>query len=118
MAVKFQCPKCEKRFVDWGAEKLGFKCPDCKESTLIRIGFQDDQMSPTPTLKRRKAKVVVRPVVDHSVDVSEVEDVEDDSEEEVLDVEIAGDVGDEVSVDEEDGAGVVLADDDDAEAEL
>lgn len=27
MPVKYECPKCGRRFTEWGAEKVGFKCP-------------------------------------------------------------------------------------------
>ena len=35
MAVKYHCRKCGKRFIDWGAEKLGFKCPDCENEQVV-----------------------------------------------------------------------------------
>lgn len=41
MPVKYQCPKCERKFVDWGAEKLNFVCPDsdCEGETLVQMGL-------------------------------------------------------------------------------
>lgn len=68
MPVKYHCPKCGRRFTDWGAEKLGYKCPpDCtdQDSTLVRVGSQTDEPAKRPpTLKRRKKaeEAVVVPV--------------------------------------------------------
>lgn len=56
MPVKYFCPKCDRRFVDWGAEKLGFKCPDCKEQDLRRVGAATEEAAKRPTLKRRAKK--------------------------------------------------------------
>ena len=55
MAVKYQCPNCERRFVDWGAEKLGYKCPECGDSDLLRVGAPDEIGKAAPSLKRKKA---------------------------------------------------------------
>jgi predicted RNA-binding Zn-ribbon protein involved in translation (DUF1610 family) len=52
MAVKYQCPKCEKRYIDWGAEKLGFQCPDCDEEKLIQVGL--DTGAPAKAKKKKK----------------------------------------------------------------
>jgi len=65
MPVKYQCPSCDKRFVDWGAAKFGFKCPDCEDTELVRLGLHDDRVAPPPTLKRgkpKRAKKVAEPV--------------------------------------------------------
>ena len=59
MPIKYFCPKCSKRFVDWGAEKLNFKCPVCIEEDLLRVGGSDELHTPSkkPSLKRKtKAK--------------------------------------------------------------
>ncbi len=58
MAVKYHCPACTpdsgRRWVDWGAEKIKFKCPDCGKD-LIQVGKNfDSAPSPKPTLKRKK----------------------------------------------------------------
>jgi len=68
MAVKYHCPKCEKRFIDWGAEKLGFKCPDCDEEKLIEVSHSaalvKARAKKKPARKKKKKKTVVtrRPV--------------------------------------------------------
>lgn len=57
MPVKYHCPKCGRRFTDWGAEKLGYKCPpDCtdQDQTLVRVGAQTEEPVKRTTLKRRK----------------------------------------------------------------
>ena len=96
MAVKYQCPKCEKRFVDWGAEKVGFKCPQCGE-TLFQVGKPDgDAPAEKPTLKRKKKEKVA--VVKPPREVVEVSTVDDDAEFDVVDVD------DEVSEDEDEVA--------------
>lgn len=56
MPVKYHCPKCERRFVDWGAEKLGFKCPACPNEELVRVGANEGQTLTAPKLTRRPAK--------------------------------------------------------------
>lgn len=56
MPVKYQCPKCEKRFVDWGAEKLGFRCPYCTDVPLLRLGAPAEQLQIAPSLRRSPAK--------------------------------------------------------------
>lgn len=52
MPVKYHCPRCGKRYVEWGAEKMGFRCPDCEEEELVRIGSPEDRSSKKTSLKR------------------------------------------------------------------
>lgn len=58
MAVKYKCPKCERKYIDWGAEKLGFKCPDpdCENEGLVKLGSRAEPAKPKPTLKRKAKK--------------------------------------------------------------
>lgn len=56
MPVKFHCPRCGRRYVEWGAEKLGFKCPDCENEDLVRVGSADDRPAKKPALKRAPKK--------------------------------------------------------------
>ncbi len=60
MPLKYYCPKCSKRYVEWGAEKLAFKCPDCEDVTLYRVGTlpegEDGKPSLSKTAAKRKAK--------------------------------------------------------------
>lgn len=55
MPVKYYCPKCDRRFVDWGAEKLGFVCPTCDGEQLIQVGAQESGPA-KPSLKRKSSK--------------------------------------------------------------
>lgn len=51
--IKYYCPNCGKKFVEWGAEKFGFKCPNCRDVQLERIGIRDDQIISTPKTRRK-----------------------------------------------------------------
>jgi len=60
MAVKYRCTKCERKFVDWGVEKVkaGEACEDCTGEHLEQIGF-DPNATPVkkkPALKRARPK--------------------------------------------------------------
>ena len=118
MAVKYICPVCGRRFVDWGAEKLGFKCPgeECKGATLILPGSGDEDQEDKPSLKRsRKRKVVAPPVMDiadmDSTFIESDDDVDEEDDEEVEleedDVVVAKPIDDDTDDD-------VLLEDDDA----
>ena len=130
MAVKYECPKCGRKFTEWGAEKLKFHCPmdewcpkdASKEIQFVKAGSGDSDGSRAPSLKRRAKKVVVAPprvvpVEDEAI-VPDVDEVEDDTDE---DVELEGEevVDDEKAVvvvaDAEEEPGVVLADDEEVE---
>ena len=53
MATKYICLNCSRRFIDWGAKKLNFKCPDCEESPLEAINFEPvAKVKSKPSLKR------------------------------------------------------------------
>ena len=56
MAIKYHCKKCERRFIDWGAEKLDFKCPDCEGEELVRTSLANGKPAKKPSLKRRPKK--------------------------------------------------------------
>lgn len=56
MAVKYQCPKCEKRYVEWGAEKLEFKCPECEEKLELMGGASAKPKAKAKRTLKRKAK--------------------------------------------------------------
>ena len=61
MPLKFYCPKCEKRFIDWGAEKLGFKCSTCTGEALFRVGTHPDGEDGAPSLSKAAAKRKAKP---------------------------------------------------------
>jgi predicted nucleic acid-binding Zn-ribbon protein len=94
MAIKFRCPKCGRKYIDWGAEKLAFQCPECKEE-LLEIGLEDTEAK-APSLKSSKAKV--KAPVTAADDGEAVVSLGDD---EVADTDDVVDE-DEVVVDEED----------------
>ncbi len=97
MPVKFECPKCGRRFTEWGAEKVGFKCPadewtehDGEEAELVRVGAPDKAGSKKPSLKRptkRAASLAVTPLLAEEGDDASEDDPalngedEDDGEE-------------------------------------
>ncbi len=65
MAIKFECPRCGRNFTEWGAKRLGFKCPkdtNCpkeaadEEIKLIRPGSIDNKHASRASLKRTPAK--------------------------------------------------------------
>jgi hypothetical protein len=67
MPVKYQCPKCRRRFAEWGAEKLGFKCPQdelCPSGAgdesieLVRMGSSDEKTSRKPAVRRLSRRAV------------------------------------------------------------
>lgn len=110
MAVKYECPKCGRRFIDWGAEKLGYKCPGCSGVganeiiKLIRIGSGEDADLPSASLRRRAKKEVIAVPVEEDFDVvadDEVDDEEELVEDETEEVEAVVIGEDHVVVDEE-----------------
>ncbi len=119
MAVKYFCPKCERRFVEWGAQKLDFKCPteECEQETLVLVGSTDLDGEDKPKAKRvKKAKSIV-PLTNPEDDIAELdggfidEDSDLDEEEEELEEEeeeplatpavVADDDADDVVIDDE-----------------
>ena len=92
MPVKYHCPKCHRRFAEWGAEKVGYKCPHdnwCpKDATgeiaLVRGGIVDEKPLKRPAAKRPTKKTSLVEELDFDQgdevlvpDVEEVEEVED-----------------------------------------
>ena len=103
MPVKYSCPKCGRRFAEWGAEKFGFKCPGdewCpadrpEEIELVRVGMQEDaKPAKKPTLKRPTKRVVATPssMNEDELLVPDIEDIEADT---VVDADDADDVEDD-----------------------
>jgi len=102
MAMKYQCRGCGKRFVDWGAEKLGFKCPDCENEELVPAGQAEEKVARRPALKRKPRRSAAASHVGESELI--VQDIEEIEAEEV-EVEFEH---------EEEGTPVFLAPEDDA----
>lgn len=88
MAVKYTCPKCGRRFTEWGAEKLGFKCPkdeNCPKDAyddieLVRMGMSEDRAVKRPSLRKgaRRLPAILSPSVmsEDEVLVPDIEDIE------------------------------------------
>ena len=143
MPIKYECPECGRRFADWGAENLGFKCPrdeNCpndqqsaetaKDIELVRLGSQDDQLTPRrATTKRTQRRAVdVKPLENQDPeaepDLDEVDgdfetgDIEADDIDTDDDAAVAFDSDDAVGdADDDSDDGPVPAADDDAAVE-
>lgn len=134
VAVKYYCPLCGRRFVEWGAEKMEFKCPTdvCKGGTLIPVGSSADELDDKPELKRtKKRKAAAAPTPPPALDIVEIDsafiesdDVDDDEEEDEIEEEPDAPVvvpTEDDSGDDDgallDDADVVDADDDDTFAD-
>jgi len=98
MPLKFECPKCGRRFTEWGAEKVGFKCPTDEwsahdgeeDAELVRVGVSAKAGSKKPSLKRptkKRASMAVTPLLAEEVDSVPEDDpvVDDEDEDEVED---------------------------------
>ena len=102
MPLKYYCPKCEKRFVDWGAEKLGFKCPGCTDETLYRVGTHPEGGG-APALSKAAAKRKAKPRVKAVAAEAEFDDefsgtVTESDPDSALDVDVVLDDGDESDI--------------------
>lgn len=131
MPIKYECPKCGRRFTEWGAEKAGFKCPKDQwcikdhpdDVELVRVGSSEEGPSRRPTLKRTPRKIAQpkQPVMDLDEDEALVPDMEeleaddefDDEEEE--EIAIGGDHEETAAETDEDSE--VTALDDEAESD-
>ncbi len=56
MPVKYICQKCAKRYVDWGAEKLKYRCPDCEDSELVRASEHEAPKKKAKASLKRKSR--------------------------------------------------------------
>jgi hypothetical protein len=127
MAVKYQCAKCGRRYIEWGAEKLNYLCPCADGAELVRVGSPEDKASKKPSLKRAARRpaparrVAPVEVEEEAAEVDEVEvtDVEDEVEEEEEEVEVGVAVVGVLEEDiEEETEELVDEDDDEEEVEV
>jgi len=104
MPVKYECPKCGRRFVEWGAEKLGYQCPNDERCSgvkddeiirLLRVGASEEEET-APSLKRKPAKKAA------SAPKPKEEEAEPEVEDEVIDDEDDDDLDEDDSGDDED----------------
>ena len=82
MALKYHCRKCGKKYVEWGADKLGFLCPQCDGEELVRVGGSGGAPAKKPSLKRTARKTRVRKArnakkVDDRVEAEKVEGLDE-----------------------------------------
>ncbi len=70
MPAKYKCPKCERSFVEWGAQKLNFKCPACPNTEMLKMGGAEGELVQPARLKRRPARIGK---VHHDPEVSTVD---------------------------------------------
>lgn len=102
MAVKYECPKCNRRFTEWGAEKFKFKCPAdqwcpedrAKEIDLLRVGASDVKPGKKASLKRgtKRAMPIAAPIETEEEEVmtADFEPAEDDADLDELPLAAAG----------------------------
>lgn len=84
MPAKYVCPKCGRRFTEWGAEKFGFKCPTDEWSPkdhpegveLVKVGLSEDKPTRRPTLKRGRKVAIAAPSA-YTEEEGIVPDIED-----------------------------------------
>jgi len=75
--IKYFCPKCGKKFVEWGAEKFNFKCPNCHDVQLERIGISGDQIISTPKIRRKPRLIEDEGDIEFPEGYSQEEELED-----------------------------------------
>ena len=75
--IKYFCPKCGKKFVEWGAEKFNFKCPSCHDVQLERIGISGDQIISTPKIRRKPRLLEEEGDIEFPESYSQEEELED-----------------------------------------
>jgi len=76
MAAKYYCRRCEKKYVQWGAEKLKFLCPHCDGEELVRVAGPDGASGKAPSLKRAPRKRTPRKPKRKPKEVAVVDEVE------------------------------------------
>ncbi|HOV33355.1 MAG TPA: hypothetical protein PLX23_08335 [Candidatus Hydrogenedens sp.] len=75
--IKYFCPKCGKKFVEWGAKKFNFKCPNCHDVQLERIGISGDQIISTPKIRRKPRLIEEEGDIEFPESYSQEEELED-----------------------------------------
>lgn len=112
MPIKYYCPKCHRRFLEWGAEKLSHTCPnaECESAALVLMESTTLEAPEKPKLKKVKRKKtppvipmgddfdVDEAMVDMPLEDEDFEDVEVE-EEETEEVEEAEEVLEETTDD-------------------
>jgi DNA-directed RNA polymerase subunit RPC12/RpoP len=77
MAIKYHCRKCGKRFVEWGAAKLNYKCPTCENEELARVGPSEEKVVRRQSLKRKPRRpVAAAHASEQDLIVPDIEEIE------------------------------------------
>jgi hypothetical protein len=124
VAVKYVCMKCGRKFLDWGAEKLGMECPSdgCDNNPLILYGTEEAEIlegAGKGRAAKRRQVIVPRADVDYTDDLDEefsdddeADVEEDEDEEESRQPVILSDGDDDKEESDTDGLTTIEADDD------
>ncbi len=75
--IKYICPQCGKKFVEWGAQKFNFKCPNCHDVQLERIGISSDQITSAPKIRRKPRLVEDEGDIEFPEGYAQDEDMDD-----------------------------------------
>jgi hypothetical protein len=63
--------------VEWGAEKLGHKCPDCENEELVPAGQSEEKVVRRTTLKRKPRRPLPSAhVAESEIIVPDIEEIE------------------------------------------
>ena len=77
MAIKYHCRKCGKRFVEWGAAKLNYKCPNCETEELVRVGPSEEKSTKRQSLKRKpRRSIPAAHIAEEELIVPDIEQIE------------------------------------------
>lgn len=129
MADKYICTKCGRKYVDWGAKKLDFKCPTegCAENLLVLLGSSEAsllEISAKSKATKRRQTLVPRADVDYEEEDLGEEYEEDEEELEIDDEEaedrkpvVLSDGGDDKDGDTDDDLTVIADEDEEEEDE-
>lgn len=97
MALKYHCRKCGKKYVEWGADKLRFLCPQCDGEELVRVGGSGGAPPKKPSLKRTARKTRVKKARKAKKDADSTENEQPEAPDELVptdddDLEISDDM--------------------------
>lgn len=94
--IKYICPQCGKKFVEWGAEKFNFKCPHCHDVPLEKIGVSSEQIMSTPKMRRKPRLIEDEGEIEFPEGYAQEEEIEEFG---IADIPILGD--EELPIEEE-----------------
>lgn len=102
MADKYHCTSCGRRFVDWGAKKLEFKCPtsDCNQSDLLLLDSDNFLTETKPKAKRSVKRKTPVLIANPEEKASELDDKSDFTEDHDLAEGVDSEADDDDSDDE------------------